>query len=1112
MRNRANFSTIQTDFLTAKGWPTTRMSVSLSQFELSQGSGQSINGWRRGVAHFRAFAVAICFLLMAAALGLTWLKNTIQDELRNQIVATVNQRLEDSPFRFALDEAVWTEGKGIQLEGVSFVDRVDGHTIAFADKVFCASGFKLSGVLSEKPVLDRVTIDGAEIHLATGDAGQWQLVQLISALQPEEPLLDLQGPVQLRNSTITLDGKSVGLGGDLTVTGVALDHSRDEVRPWLHQVKGQLNCDLGNCVGFDFNFDLQKQSWNASIKAGHIQINQRWAERLQEVGGTLPELDSLQGELAINAVAAGRLDSVESTVYELAGKAANVQCLDPSMPHQIHGGTFGFHISNREDGVPTVKVQSGQFKMGYGSAACDLVIKDPFGSPRWRIVGSVKQLALTHRMLPWMKPAVQRAWNEYQPSGIVDAEFDIQSAGGVVTRNIRSRIQEGSFSWHKFPFRISACRGTVDWIGDELSINLNAIEAQQTIRIVGEINNPGKDWTGWIESQCDGAIPINEKMLQAFDVRPQLARRLRRFNATGHVDGWGRIERVPGSPIVNKRFEINLRQATVRHEMFDYPIYNITGGIVVENDRTEFNSITGVNNNGQIECNGNWTRNHGLQLKFLASNVLLNSELRDALPANLQKTWAGMRPNGTVALVDVDWHTIPGQTKPVIGVVVQIPKNTDAVSSVSINPIWFPYEMRDVSGKFRFENQRIDISGFAARHGKTQINTNGTGTYNESNWRIRFSDLFANNIVLDEQLRQALPNAVAAGLDQMRFQGNLGLQGSVELYGAFHPDSVTLQPSVRQASFVDGASRIQSSANLDWDLQFGIAKASANIGVPITNANGVVRLQGRYAGGNVACSGQLDVDSMMVRGIQVTALSAPLSIDNNMIGIGSLAETGNANQKFPSATARVFGGELRCDGHVQVGGDRNYFLQAVLNGGKLEDFAVETSMKQQDFSGLAFAGVQLSGNASGAHSTRGNGYIQLRDARIYEVPVMWALLDVLSIREPDRTAFDQAQMEFRINGENLDFQKIELNGNAISLIGQGTVNLDREVDLDFYSMVGRNRWKIPVLTNLYQAGSRQVWWVEVDGTLDDPKTNHQILPGLNDSLKRLFPEFEEQQQ
>lgn len=104
----------------------------------------------------------------------------------------------------------------------------------------------------------------------------------------------------------------------------------------------------------------------------------------------------------------------------------------------------------------------------------------------------------------------------------------------------------------------------------------------------------------------------------------------------------------------------------------------------------------------------------------------------------------------------------------------------------------------------------------------------------------------------------------------------------------------------------------------------------------------------------------------------------------------------------------------------------------------------------------------------------------------------------------DRTAFDSSNVNFLINGTDIDFERIELVGDAISLIGNGRMNLDQDLDLNFYSVVGRNRIRIPLLSELYHASSQQILWISVDGTVSDPKMSRQVLPQLNDSIRQLF--------
>jgi hypothetical protein len=66
------------------------------------------------------------------------------------------------------------------------------------------------------------------------------------------------------------------------------------------------------------------------------------------------------------------------------------------------------------------------------------------------------------------------------------------------------------------------------------------------------------------------------------------------------------------------------------------------------------------------------------------------------------------------------------------------------------------------------------------------------------------------------------------------------------------------------------------------------------------------------------------------------------------------------------------------------------------------------------------------------------------------------------------------------------------------------MNLDRDIDLNFYSIAGRNRFRIPILSELYHASSQQILWISVDGTLDNPQMHREVLPHVNDSLRQLF--------
>ena len=113
--------------------------------------------------------------------------------------------------------------------------------------------------------------------------------------------------------------------------------------------------------------------------------------------------------------------------------------------------------------------------------------------------------------------------------------------------------------------------------------------------------------------------------------------------------------------------------------------------------------------------------------------------------------------------------------------------------------------------------------------------------------------------------------------------------------------------------------------------------------------------------------------------------------------------------------------------------------------------------------------------------------MRLRDADLYEVPVMLALLKLLSIRRPDTTAFNNSDIDFRIQGDRFYFDRLDFKGDAITLKGNGEMDLDRNLNLQFYTLVGRDDIRVPVLTPMLGLASQQLLLIQVGGTVDKPE-------------------------
>ena len=116
---------------------------------------------------------------------------------------------------------------------------------------------------------------------------------------------------------------------------------------------------------------------------------------------------------------------------------------------------------------------------------------------------------------------------------------------------------------------------------------------------------------------------------------------------------------------------------------------------------------------------------------------------------------------------------------------------------------------------------------------------------------------------------------------------------------------------------------------------------------------------------------------------------------------------------------------------------------------------------------------------------------------------MVSLLKLFSARAPDATAFDNSDLQFRIAGGHVYFDRIRFRGDAISLVGQGVMDRDHRIEARFRTVVGRDEFRIPVLSEILGQAGDQILQVYVGGTLSDPIVRQDVLPGVNQALQQL---------
>ncbi len=220
--------------------------------------------------------------------------------------------------------------------------------------------------------------------------------------------------------------------------------------------------------------------------------------------------------------------------------------------------------------------------------------------------------------------------------------------------------------------------------------------------------------------------------------------------------------------------------------------------------------------------------------------------------------------------------------------------------------------------------------------------------------------------------------------------------------------------------------------------------------------------------------------------------------------VAMVSATTGQPQTPRSITAKLFGGALAIEeGWITLGPEPRYAVKAQLTNGDLALCAREVGASRRNLQGTVFATTLLTGSGRSRNALLGKGTVRLSDGNVYELPVMFALLKLLGIRPPDQNAFSAATIDYRIEGEHIYFDRIDFRGDVISLRGEGQMDFQSQLDLTFSTKVGSGEIALPFVNQLFKGASEQIMVIHVGGTLQNPETRREALPGVNRVLQQL---------
>jgi hypothetical protein len=196
---------------------------------------------------------------------------------------------------------------------------------------------------------------------------------------------------------------------------------------------------------------------------------------------------------------------------------------------------------------------------------------------------------------------------------------------------------------------------------------------------------------------------------------------------------------------------------------------------------------------------------------------------------------------------------------------------------------------------------------------------------------------------------------------------------------------------------------------------------------------------------------------------------------------------------MPNITARPYGGNLTANVAIDFTQQNpQYVIQVSLKEIDIGKWKNDTEFKNTDMRGLFYANAEFGGFGNNIETLRGKGAFAIANGKLWELPVFAGLANILYIPGVSKIVFGEAKGTFTIGNRVIVTGNTELYSPQISLIGEGSVDFDGNLDFDITAAFAKEFLQGPTpigpLRDFFvDEMGNFVGKIKLTGTTKDPK-------------------------
>ena len=1003
---------------------------------------------KRFTLPFKIFLVLVFLFSLAAALSYAFYERWVANpsNVRDLAVAKISLFFPGKLVKVRYAE--FSLLGGIDLYGAEVYEPAGDIPIAKVENVHI--DFDRRRLWRFELVPKNVTAVDLSLLLVRGEDGRWNLSMPASSGGSAKPRLATPFTMSLKGAFVSVDDRRDNYAVSSTVNSVIVSSDADSLARWrlMASFGGGL---LGTWrLAASGNSDARTLAVQFTVDA--IELGEGLSSRLPPPARRVWGFFTPSGPADIT----GRVSysPAEKWDFDVTAALKGIGETYDRFPVRV-SGLVGWVRFNR-DGCSfadlagtslggSVRI-SGRTE-GYGPGAAYHVAIDARG------------LALVDELFAAFPPKARAGIELFSPRGAIDAVTKIDRERGagkplvvaceVYPKGIRA-VYRG------FPLALDGITGHFTYNNGDISVDvIRGVRGSSEVTITGSALALARSADIDMVVEAKG-LALDDELRDLLPPESQAA--WKTFSVAGKADVRTRVRKRPRE---QPYFDItaDMRGVDILYAGLPYGLTGGEGAVVIQDGAIYFDNARFMHGGARLAATGEADMYSGtVDLDLEAKDLPMDAEFMSALPEEARRPlerygvsgiadakMAVSRPaGGKISVFGVE-----GSLRAASFIIPEVPLGV-AARKLSLVYGADGFDVSGLEGSLFADNSLVMMPfvrmPMLARPA-TEVAAAGRADLSGrqgSAWQLRFD---AGRLFADDALLERLPEKVRAMAADRQMRGFVDAAGDLS-YGE-----------------TDGAGAV------DFDLAIKCRDASVVLAKSIKDILGDVSLKGR--------GGAADVD-LVANGRLLSGAFDSMRVGPTQFDLEKDADSVRVNR----LETDVLKGKLSGQGFFKTGGAESYAFSILINDVSLPDLVDKAfAFRKEGLTGTIDGRMDLLCATGKSCDVIATAEANIHDGTLWEVPVIFAMMNVLQLRIPERTQFDRAHVRCDIAENRLLIRELSMSSVPATLFGEGTIGFDGKLDLMFYARPGQ----IPLVSLIAGEVGRNLVKAHITGTFSDPQ-------------------------